>query len=67
MNLTSVVELFTDHRRIAYSTREAFGATNHKLRQSERRLRSPYTLKNYYFNEDVAKARSDLALATSSL
>ena len=45
MNLTSVVELFTDHHRIAYSTRDAFGATNHKLRQSERRLRSPYTLK----------------------
>ena len=60
MNLKSMVELFTAHRKIAYSTRGAFGATNHKFSQSERRFRSPYTLKNYYFSEDVAKARSDL-------
>ena len=61
MNLTSMVELFTAHRKIAYSTRGAFGATNHKFSQSERKLSLPYTLKNYYFNVDVAKARSDLA------
>ena len=59
MNLVSMKELFTALHKIAYSTREAFGATNHKFSQSERRVSSPYTLKNY-FNEDVVKIRPDL-------
>ena len=55
-----MVELFTAHRKSHIRHWGAFGATDHKFSQSERRLSLPYTLKNYYFNENVVKTRSDL-------
>ena len=55
-----MVELVTAHLKIAYSIRGAFGAINHKFSQSECRFSSPYCVKNYYFNEDVAKTRYNL-------
>ena len=52
MNLASLVELyiFTVYRKIAHLTQGSFRSHQSQV----------HTLKNYYFNENFAKAGSDL-------